>query len=209
MDFRGEFEIHLTIATERPVELLRNWAAARHLKFSHILLDAGQTPSQPMVTVESRGTQAEARGIAAKIASDMAASGFTVVRTKIEASPRNVGVPQTASQVEQSPPGAHFEHHVKILLPVTADVAALRDLTRSQGGHLSLNARRMREGSAQERFVTQRCYGVSLKDARRQLARLLRALRTAPVDLLEVEQEYVVFDSHVDLDRGWITEGVS
>ena len=45
-----------------------------------------------------------------------------------------------------------------------------------------------------------------MPEARRRLARLLRALRTQPLRLLEVEQEYVVYDSNVSLDRGWMPE---
>ena len=206
MDFNGEFETHLTVSTEPSTEMLRAWTESRNIKFSHILLDAGKTPSQPMLTLQSMGTLGEARTIAHALAADLAAAGFAVLRTKIEASPHNKGIPRTTQGIEQIPPFAHFEHHVKVLLSRDADVTALRAFAGDYGGYLSLNARRTRDGGTHERFITQRCYGIPMPEARRRLARLLRALRTQPLRLLEVEQEYVVYDSNVSLDRGWMPE---
>ena len=68
MDFDGHFETHVTARADGPagVEALRAWAARRGLKFHHIVLDRGRTPSQPMVTRQgpgrSRGSSRRPRG---------------------------------------------------------------------------------------------------------------------------------------------------
>ncbi|HEU5471234.1 MAG TPA: hypothetical protein VFV67_11320 [Actinophytocola sp.] len=54
----GDFEVHLT-GSEWEVAELAAFAARRGVKFSHIELDRGATPSQPMLTVPGAGTLAE------------------------------------------------------------------------------------------------------------------------------------------------------
>ena len=56
-NFAGEFETHVTVRAGDPARLdaLRAWADDRGMKFHHIVLDRGLTPSQPMVTRRGRG----------------------------------------------------------------------------------------------------------------------------------------------------------
>ncbi|MFD6726535.1 hypothetical protein ACFWEZ_41590, partial [Streptomyces sp. NPDC060131] len=65
--------------------------------------------------------------------------------------------------------------------------------------------RRVRDDAAHERFVTQRCHGVAAEEAGRALDGLLDAL--APLRVLEVEREFVLHDSDVSVDEGWLDEG--
>ena len=206
MDFAGEFETHLTVRTtdDAGLDELRLWAAARGLKFLHILLDRGRTPSQPMVTRRGRGTLADQRTVATDLARQLAARGLAVVRTKVEAAPWNRDVPEADADAVAFHCGRYFEHHVKLALDPRADLAALAAVAGRHAAHLSRNALRDRADGRRERFVTQRCFGVGRATARRRLDELLAALAAAGHAPLSVEQEFVVYDSDLAIDAGWI-----
>jgi hypothetical protein len=197
----GDFEIHLT-GSEWEADRLAAFAAEREVKFSHIQLDRGATPLQPMVTVKGSGTLTELRALAERWRADLRDAGLAVLRVKIEAAPWNDGVPQADADADGD---RYFEHHVKVLLP-SRDPRVLSALTEIVTGHdarVSRNARRARDGGLEERFVTQRCHGVGQPTARTRLDGLLSALRASDHEVLEVEEEFVVSDDALDLDRGW------
>src|SRR3954469_198108 len=107
----GEFETHLTIArmSDDNVTVLRAWADRHALKFTHILLAEGSTPSQPMLTFRGTGTLASQLDQATTLRNQLAADAFAVNRIKVEAAPENVGVPQSDSEAALHPPDRHFE----------------------------------------------------------------------------------------------------
>src|SRR5690606_10672501 len=118
LEFAGDFETHLTLdaATPERVERAALWAAEHGLKFTHIELDAGETPSQPMVTYHGHGTLTGELAVARNRADRLAAAGLPVLRTKIEAAPADHGVPADRAAAEALPEWCYFEHHVKLLL---------------------------------------------------------------------------------------------
>ncbi|SCL21676.1 Nucleotidyl transferase AbiEii toxin, Type IV TA system [Micromonospora pallida] len=201
----GDFEIHIT-ANAYDAERLSAFAAQRGLKFVHIVLDRGAYASQPMLTLTGRGTLTEQHTTVQRWQRELGEACIHPCRSKIEAAPWCVGVPQSDEESAVEPAGRYFEHHVKLLLPSprVVDRVALAELVEAYGARLSRNARRERADGAQERFVTQRCHGVGLATARRRLDELVRALRAAGHDIITVEQEYVVFDSAVHHDQGWL-----
>ncbi|MBO1334589.1 hypothetical protein J3486_25480 [Streptomyces sp. VRA16 Mangrove soil] len=209
--YDGELETHLTVeaADAGAVERLATWAAARGHGFTHIVLARGAHRSQPMVTLRGRGrADAWLVGRVARTAEDLARAGFPVVRTKTEAAPWATGVPATDAQARQAPAHLHFEHHVKVLLDQDCAPRALAARVEGHTAHVSWNARRVRADGRHERFVTQRCHGVGNATAGRRLDELVGALAAAPgVRILETEREYVLHDTRLGLDAGWITEG--
>ncbi|WP_431883552.1 nucleotidyl transferase AbiEii/AbiGii toxin family protein [Micromonospora gifhornensis] len=201
----GDFEIHITVHAGKAEEL-RTFAGERGVKFVHIVLDRGAYASQPMLTLSGRGTLTEQRDTVQRWERELRGVGIYPCRSKIEAAPWCVGVPQSDEQVVAEPGGRYFEHHVKLLLPTTAvaDLVALTDLVAPHGARLSRNARREFADGAQERFVNQRCHGVGLATARHRLDKLVETLRAAGHEPTTVEQEYVVFDSALHHDHGWL-----
>ncbi|WP_202919484.1 nucleotidyl transferase AbiEii/AbiGii toxin family protein [Saccharothrix deserti] len=155
-----------------------------------------------MLTVQGSGTLEDLHRLAEGWRADLAAEGLGVLRVKIEAAPWNEGVP--ASDLDASDE-LYFEHHVKVLLS-SGDrdaVDRLRWAIAENGANVSRNARR-RRGRHEERFVTQRCRGVGLATARTRLDALLAVLRDGGYEVLEVEEEYVVHDDALHVDRGWL-----
>ncbi|MFD9904342.1 hypothetical protein [Streptomyces sp. NPDC059063] len=205
-DVHGALETHVTVACPAPdVDRLARWAAARGLGCTHIVLARGTTPSQPMVNLRATGSAAGQLRAAGRIVTGLAQSGFRAVRIKTEAAPWADGVPQDDAAAARQDPALHFEHHVKLLLPPGHDRDALAALAVPHAAHVSWNARRTRADSREERFVTQRCHGVGRATAEARLSALLADLTDlADVDVLEVEREFVLYDTNLALDDGWI-----
>ncbi|MET8330358.1 hypothetical protein [Streptomyces sp. NPDC005181] len=207
--FRGEFETHLTVRLDtRTVggARLEGWADHHGLKLTHIVLDRGAMPDQPMLTEQGRGTLIEQRAAARLRSAELRAAGFSVVRVKIEAAPWNEDIPRTADEAAELSPVCHFEHHVKLLLSGEPEVASARAVAERHSAHLSRNARRAVRHGRHERFVTQRCRAVGRPEARARLEALLGALAAAGLEVAEVEEEFVVHDDHPAVDAGWIDE---
>ena len=204
-----DFETHLTIAMPPGTDAdpVRAWAAGRGLKFTHIQLSRGTTPSQPMVTRFGRGTLAGERANAAAVAAELAASGWVVNRIKIEVEADDPLAPATDAAATDQPADHYFEAHVKVLLSASADLSTVGTAAARHGAHLSGNARRVRDDGGHERFLTQRGHRVGRATASAALARLLADLPGVGgpgVAVLDVEQEYVVHDSNLAVDAGWM-----
>ncbi|MEV0415392.1 hypothetical protein AB0I68_32595 [Streptomyces sp. NPDC050448] len=193
----SEYETHVTVRCPDPRELARleAWAGGRGLKVTHILLARGRMVSQPMLTLRDR-TGHEA------LVPRLRAAGFDPVRVKVET------VPWTSDR--PGPGGGYFEHHLALLLPAGFDRPALEALVIPHGAHLSWNARRVREqdGGRHERFVTQRWRGAAgAAGAARACDRLLADLAGAGYEIRSQEREFVLYDSDLSVDEGWIEEG--
>jgi alpha-D-ribose 1-methylphosphonate 5-triphosphate synthase subunit PhnG len=203
---RGNFEVHLTV----PAGQRRRAAAIADrdgLKFSDIVLDQGEHPGQPMLTLRTNGTWEDVVAAADKERIRLRDAGLHVVRTKIEADPANPGVPATDAHAAGEPDTRYFEHHLKLRLPDAAPhrLASITTLVTPHHARLSRNARRRGTGG-EERFVTQRCHRVGRTTARARLAALRDALLAAGHEIVEVEEEYVVSDTALHLDDGWLTD---
>jgi len=207
--FGGRFETHLTIAASGAAQVacLKTWATARGLKCLHIQLSRGTTPSQPMLTWHGFGVLSDQMVRLRNMSASLRHDGFRVVRAKLEADPDNNDVPVDDAAAQQADKSRYFEHHVKLLLRSDSDLAVLQELAERHAGHLSRNAFRQRDDGLQERFVTQRCWNIGRNSARAALALLRHDLTMAGFNILEAEAEYVVYDSNLSLDAGWIQKG--
>lgn len=196
----------MTVRPPVDEERLADWAAAHALRYSRIVLDRGATPDQPMLTFTGSGTLDGMRRTVRTLTDAMCSAGFSVVRVKIEASPRNAQIPQSTQEAESLSAAYYFEHHIKLLLSSHDDLGLIRTLAEPHSAHVSRNARRSVGDRGHERFVTQRCRGVGLVEAGRQLEGLRKDLNTNGFTIIEVEQEFVVHDDQPALDAGWITD---
>ncbi|MFS8096624.1 nucleotidyl transferase AbiEii/AbiGii toxin family protein [Lentzea alba] len=198
--FAGEFELHLT-GSEWQVDELAKFAEQHQVKFSHIELNGGEVPSQPMLTIGANGTIDEVRAVVEQWRTRMFEAELYLVRVKIEAAPWNEGVPRSD---EDADPELYFEHHVKVLMVGNWHTwhAQVYRAINGHEAHISRNARRRYDDGSQERFITQRCFGVGRETAKAKLEALLADLHE--FEVLEVEEEYVVDDDALHIDNGWI-----
>ncbi|HEX8251467.1 MAG TPA: hypothetical protein VF599_25055 [Pyrinomonadaceae bacterium] len=206
MEFFGELETHLTIClTEsKSIEDLRDWGTPRGLKCLHIVLEQGEVCSQPMLTRRTTGKLTGEIDAAESLKNLLIADGFTVSRIKIEAAPWNEDVPQSAAEIVRYSPLRYFESHTRIICDKETDKIVLIETVTKHSAHLSRNALRRREDGLEERFITQRCRTGGYAESLSQLNALLREIRGLGYTVIDVEEEYVVYDSNLEIDAGWI-----
>lgn len=204
VNFRGEFETHFTLRTD-DVESVIGWAKQTGMKLTHIVLSDGIHPSQPMLTRRSSGEfQTELKSTQV-LTAELDALGAEVLGVKIEVDSRHAFAPSTQDDVaRQSSSACYFEHHVKLLLPPKADLSLLQSVAFRHDARLSRNALQTREDGMQERFLTQRHCRTGRDAATKALMNLIQDLTGHSFHILETEAEYVVFDSNLELDSGWL-----
>lgn len=200
------YETHVTVhcGSSDEWERLRSWAAAAGLRATLIELARGLTPAQPMLTLRGSASYAREFAHAYETAARLRADGFAPVRVKIESAPWAAEAVSGAMAAgsERGCDGGYFEHHVKLRLPADTDLDALAARVVPHGAHLSWNARRVLGGGLHERFVTQRVHEGDAADAGRALDALLA--RLTEFEVAEVEREFVLHDSDVSVDDGWL-----
>lgn len=206
MEFTGELETHLTISLQngKNIKNLRDLGTAHNLKCLHIVLEQGEVCSQPMLTRRTNGKLTDEIAAAENLKKLLIAGGFPVCRIKIEAAPWNEDVPQTAAEIEEQSNQRYFESHIRIICGEEANKSDLIEIAGKHSAHLSRNALRRREDGLEERFVTQRCFKCGCAESRNRLNALLREIRDLDFTVIDVEEEYVVYDSNLGIDAGWI-----
>lgn len=204
-DLDGNFETHLTVAPGSKIDNLQDWARAQGLKCTHIVLSKGATASQPMLTWHGSGSLQAQLDRARQIGQMLEDQAFSVTRVKVEVGLSSIEVPTTTEDASSLPEQSYFEFHVKLKLPSNADLTHLTQVALRNSAHLSRNAFCIREDGFQERFVTQRNRRVGKSGAIGDFEQLMNDLRLLNVDVLEVEQEFVVYDSNLQIDAGWLT----
>jgi hypothetical protein len=206
-EYPGEFEVHVTarLTDQGGWERFHGWCTLHQFKSVHIVLARGEHADQPMATWwRSRTRLTPVLAEAQLIAAELQSSGFPVVRVKVEAGLLNEDVPQSDEDAGDHAASNYFEHHVKLLRERTASSDRLLHVCEDQQVHLSRNAWRDRGQEHEERFVTLRSYRVGKASTDRRLRKLLNALNEIGEQVIEVESEYSVYDSNLDLDRGWL-----
>ncbi|MGW7467229.1 hypothetical protein ACWGJT_21695 [Streptomyces xantholiticus] len=198
-----EYETHVTVRCSGGTggDRLDAWARAAGLKVTHIVLARGRMVRQPMLTWTGRDGFAAQRAAAEALVAGLRADGFDPVRVKIESVP-------WAPEVRPDGDG-YFEHHLKLLLDEDFDREALTALAVRHGAHLSWNARRVAARGLHERFVTQRCRWVPAQEAGRACDALVAELKDAGHEVLSEEREFVLYDSDLSVDDGWMEEGAA
>lgn len=203
--FGGVFEAHVTVRTRDAAELARFEAYCDELgvKAIAIELSRGDTPFQPMTGSYHHGALGAVQAEVLALSRALAAAGFEVTRTKIEATGANRDIPETDAEARAFPAN-YFEHHVKVRLPAGASLAPLTALVERHGAHLSRNARKVLPDGASERFVTLRAYDAGRRSVEPRFLALRAELLDAGYALAEPVREYTVYDTNAAVDAGWL-----
>lgn len=202
-NYRGEFEVHVTVRVSgTKLAEFRAWCQTRECKCAGIVLARGDHVEQPMATWRrSNAILSEVIGEARQRAAELEHAELPVVRVKVEADPHNDEVPEH----DPDDSGNYFEHHVKLIRDAAANVEPLLQACVKHGAHLSRNAWRQAAHGQEERFVTLRCHRVGRLSSELQLQQLLAVLREIGEQIIDIESEYSVYDSNLDLDAGWLS----
>jgi len=186
------YELHIT--TEPTVDIERWVALCGGLKIKplHIALATGEHPSQVMMAATHEGDDASAARWAITLSDAIVASGFPIVRSKLEI-PLDKGVLR--------PPGAYSEAHVKLLLhPETAK--RLPVVAKDTGMHVSRNLLQPDVAGLGKWYLTLRYYGTSANAAASVFADAYGAV-SRHLPGVRMEMEKVLSDSNPGLDAGW------
>ncbi len=205
MEYTGNFEVHITVAADSDLTSFELWCCQQGFKFVHIILAQGHEANQPMVTWRHSHSQLSQMIEAAQLrCQQLSERGIEVTRLKIEADPQNEQVPLTDDQALAHSPHNYFEHHIKIRRNSTSSLDTLSTWCQQNRAHLSRNARRRIEEDYEERFVTLRDYRVGWSTTAANLQQLVDGLIDLGQHIVEVESEYSVYDSNLQLDAGWL-----
>ena len=201
--YGGAFEAHVTVrcaaADEAAFAALCDRLGAKHIA---IELPTGDVAQQPMTATVHRGELREVQEQVHALARAIVAAGFEVVRTKIEALPRNRDLPMTDAEAAAEP-GRYFEYHLKLVIPPDVELAVIAAAAAAHDARLSRNARRQRADGSHERYLTLRLPGLGKPAADARFAALEAAVEALPVAITRRVREYTVYDSNLALDRGW------
>lgn len=201
--YGGAFEAHITVRCDADDEP-RFATVCDRLGVKHIAIElpTGDVARQPMTGSVHRGTLRAVQDQVHELARAIVADGFEVVRTKIEALPRNRDLPETDAAAAAEP-GRYFEYHLKLVIGPDVDLATIADAGAAHGARLSRNARRHRVDGSHERYLTLRLPGLGRASADARFAALTAAIAALPVTITRRVREYTVYDSNLALDRGW------
>lgn len=200
------FETHLTFNADdaESLAVLQQRGQDLGLKCTHIVLAQGDYASQPMLTLHSKGILESEIAKAHQLGNQLAGDGLEVNRIKLEVDTDSKLIPQQLDDPRVQNDKYYFEYHIKLDLPNHYDLKALKQLVYPLGGHLSRNDFKSTTDRIQ-RFVTLRGHRCLLETAEDQFSQLLTVIEESDqITVLEIEKEYVVYDTNYQLDSGWI-----
>jgi hypothetical protein len=136
---------------------------------------------------------------------------FNIIRIKIESLASNVGVPQTdiEKRLFWDETSNYFEFHYKVLVKNGGhdkNLKELEDLCRRKYGyhlHLSHNAFQQLDEKDFHYMITMRVFDFGRGNAFIRNDEIVEYLTGNKFPPLKVVREFVVHDSHIELDQGW------
>lgn len=157
-----------------------------------------------------QGTLDDARVAASEDAAMLRATGFEVIREKIEAMSICDGVPHSSDDAARAERDRYFEFHILIeprnWALADEDVARLRwistELSKRWQRPVPLSYNAFKPG---QRFLNARVQGEGLDAASKTVEEIEWAIReTGTLHVVKVISEYICSDTNRGLDRGWL-----
>lgn len=193
-----EFEFHITVNDLKLAdkEAFIKLCEAEQVKPLMIVLDKGDYIHQPMCSGVIKSTDFhEANKKIDRLVSKFQENGFTIMRKKVETSP-NEETFFHQPLMEQFQP--YFEWHGKVEID---DVARVKHLCEGLGGHISRNSL---NPNGKVRFITIREYE-SKERFYERVKKIQAVLQANRIEILKEHYELCIYDSRVELDRGWLS----
>ncbi|MBI4852432.1 MAG: hypothetical protein HY819_11615 [Acidobacteria bacterium] len=201
----GTFESHITIQlnNQTALSLFRSVCEELKVKCSLIELPNGINRFQPMTSLYHQGSFESVLKEVNGLAQSLTQEGFKVIRVKIEALINNLNVPITDEQAKKFP-NNYFEFHLLVTLSSEKDKERLKNLCTQNNAHLSQNAFKKTLYGLNQHFVTMRLYNIGKTNAKAEFSKLIEMLKKENFSLSNKLQEYIVYDSNISLDQGWV-----
>jgi hypothetical protein len=200
---KGLFEVHLITTPEYQSQLfgfITNLNDTRIIRPRPTCAYAlyGDYPNQPMLTFWVNGFVDEVTNIVNDIKTDITEI-MPIIRTKIEAMAHNEGVPLPCTVCTED---HYFEYHFKVPITSTSEWNALVNIITPYGAHLFYNP----YNKNLTPIVTIRRY-TSLDALDIVYHDVIKLLEDNHFTHTELEKEYSVYDSNVNLDKNWLFSG--
>ncbi len=194
------FEIHLTTQPLSPSQVPAFKRFCQQIAAKPILIELsnGQHAQQPMISkVLSCSDRATYTKGLEELQQAFANAHYPISRSKVE-----VPLDQAAAVQQLFPeyPRGYYEWHGKVNFQHEEE---LRAICLRHQAHLSRNALKSQQDS---RFITIRDYSGAAENIQTRVAKLKAELLSQRWSFSKEEFEYCLFDSNVNLDRGWINQ---
>ncbi|TCS94841.1 hypothetical protein [Hazenella coriacea] len=193
-----EFEFHITVNDLKMAdkEAFVKLCKSEQLKPLMIVLDQGNYINQPMCTgvIKSTDFHDADKGIE-KIVNMFQENGFTIMRKKVETSPKEEKYFHQPLTQNFKP---YFEWHGKVEVD---DITMVKNLCEGLGGHISRNSLNV---NGKVRFITVREYE-SKKKFYERVEEIRSILQVNKIEILKEQYELCIYDSKEELDRGWLS----
>lgn len=200
-----KFESHITIKLNNTTALSNFQKLCQHLQVKCLLIELpmGVNTFQPMTSLYHRGSFESVFNEVTSMAQRIMNNGFQVIRVKIEALISNLNIPISDEEAKKFP-NNYFEFHVLVELPTQNEVERLKIICEKHQAHLSQNAFKKSLNGVKQYFVTMRFYETGKSIAKSRFSMLLNELKKEQFSLSNQLQEYIVYDSNISLDAGWV-----
>lgn len=207
------YEIHITVQidphrdADHEIDIFKKSCTALGVKPIVIDLQKGDGESvmhDVMTSSKHFGDNSSAYQAARAIATQLQASEFNVVRTKIETVPWHPAAPKFNN--EQMPKDCYFESHLAVTLPDEKELDRLRTANKfgAFGLHISQNVfKRMDDG----KFVimgTYRAYTGTTQQFIDRVQHIKQRLEDIGFTVGKPITEFAVYDTKVSHDASWL-----
>ncbi|CAF3284230.1 unnamed protein product [Rotaria sp. Silwood2] len=214
---KGTFEAHVTLDctyhTEQVIEKLKKTCENTKYKIIFIDLDTNEQNGKHQQLMTSSYYCGEYPSIVKKIEEEVYQhfQNFNIIRIKIESLASNEGVPETDidRKLFWDKKTNYFEFHYKVLVnndPKEQKLEKLRNICQSNRRlhlHVSQNAFKQLDEKNSHDMVTIRLFDVGRESAFQNNDEVIQYLTKNNFPPLKVVREFIVYDTHIELDNGW------
>jgi NTP pyrophosphatase (non-canonical NTP hydrolase) len=193
------FELHLTLESVTDIDKFKTVCLQTGVKPIIIELDA-DIPLDVMTSSRHFGTNQSVMCEMMRIHSALTDNGFSVIRKKVETVTWHPMAPQES---EAMPEGCYFETHIGLSI-TTEQLDKLQAIVREHGAHLSRNKFKTIDDTTHVRMCTLRSYTQPLKEFEQCLAALTTALTDAAFEIVDVINEFAIYDTNSAHDNTWL-----
>lgn len=207
------FELHVTVEEAPNAAEFKTVCAGLGVKPIFLALqdNAGATVLRDVMTSSVvMGENKDALAELDRICAGLEATGYSVVRRKIESVPWHPAAPSGINGVSAMPAGGYFESHLNVLISASSEESAsvlraqLNGIAKEHSAHFSKNVFKAISPLEFTSMMTLRCYSGTREDFDIKRDALVQRLQAANFKLEKVISEFSLYDSKTTHDTAWL-----